>query len=137
MKKWIWMLAFVCAGANAADWRVLGSSDTAELSIDAASIKDQNGLRAAWSMWNFKEARPNGSDASFPSLKSYQDLHLYDCKNKTLKLTREIIFAGANGTGDKRDHTDALKNMQFVKPAAGSIAESMLTEVCGAILTGE
>lgn len=131
------MLAFVCAGANAADWRVLGSSDTAELSIDAASIKDQNGLRAAWSMWNFKEARPNGSDASFPSLKSYQDLHLYDCKNKTLKLTREIIFAGANGTGDKRDHSDALKNMQFVKPAAGSIAESMLTEVCGAILTGE
>jgi len=94
-------------------------------------------MRTAWSMWNFKEARANAGDKTFPSLKSYQDLHTYDCKNKTLKLTREIIFAGANGTGDKRDHSDALKNMQFAKPATGSIAESMLTEVCGAILTAE
>lgn len=134
MKKWIWMLALVCAGANAADWRALGSDDNAELSIDAASIKEQNGMRAAWSMWNFKEARQNAGDKTFPSLKSYQDLHIYDCKNKTLKLTREIIYAGANGTGDKRDHTDALKNMQFIKPAPGTIAESMLTEVCATTL---
>ncbi len=134
MKKWIGLLGFVCISAHATDWRVFGHSDTTEFSIDADSIADKGEIREAWTMWNFKEARSNKGDATFPTLRSYQDKYQYNCKDKTLKLTNEIIYAGPNGTGDKRDHSDALKNMQFDKPAAGSIAEGMLSEVCGAIL---
>jgi hypothetical protein len=128
------ILALAAASAHASDWRAIGSSNVGELSIDAASIKQTGDIREAWSMWNFKEARKN-NDASFPTLKSYQDMHLYNCKDKTLRLTKEIIYAGNNGTGDKRDHSDALKGMEFSKPAEGTVAEIMLKEVCGADIT--
>jgi hypothetical protein len=133
MKKWLLMLCFVCIGAHAENWRPVGGSDTAELSIDADSIKETNGIREAWSMWNFKAARPN-NDRDFPALKSYKDQHQYNCKDQTIKLTREVIFADNNGKGPKRDHSDALKNMTFNKPAAGSVAEAMTELVCGFVI---
>lgn len=122
-------LLIACAGAYAADWRQLGSSDTYELSVDAASITQKGDIREAWSMWNFVQPRPN-NDPTFPALKSYQDMHQFNCKDKTLRLTKEIIYADNNGQGDKRDHSDALKGMAFVKPATGSVGELMLQEVC-------
>lgn len=131
MKKWILMLSLVCAGAaHAENWQNVGGSDQAELSIDVDSIKETKGIREAWSMWNFKEARPN-NDSSFPTLKSYQDQHQYNCKDASIKLTREIIFAENDGKGAKRDHSEALKNMQFIKPKALSVADAMLQMVCG------
>jgi hypothetical protein len=126
-------IGLACIGAHAADWRSIGATDASELSIDADSVQQVGQLRQAWSMWNFKVARPN-NDASFPALKSYQDLHIYNCKDATLRLTREIIFADNNGLGDKRDHSDALTGTTFAKPAKGSVAEIMLKEVCSAPL---
>lgn len=122
------------AAAQTSDWRPIGNTDIGELSIDAASLKQNGDIREAWSMWNFKAARPNGNDASFPTLMSYQDLHLYNCKDKTMRLTKEIIFSGSNGSGEKRDHSDALKGMQYVKPAADTVAATMLNEVCAVVI---
>jgi hypothetical protein len=48
-----------------------------------------------------------------------------------MKLSREIIFADADGKGDKRDHSDALKGMEFVKPKPLSVGDAMLQAVCG------
>ncbi|RXZ39081.1 transcriptional regulator [Oxalobacteraceae bacterium CAVE-383] len=127
------ILGLACLAAQAADWRSIGGTDVSELSIDAESVQQVGALRQAWSMWNFKEARQN-NDSSFPSLKSYQDLYLYNCKDQTLRLSKEIIFADNNGMGDKRDHSDALKGTTFDKPAPGSVAEIMLKEVCAAPL---
>ena len=131
MKKWIWMLCLISAGAaHAENWQNVGGSDVAELSIDVDSIKESKGIREAWSLWNFKEARAN-NDSSFPTLKSYKDLHQYDCKAGAVKLVREIIFAENDGKGDKRDHSDALKNMQFEKPKPLSVGDAMQQLVCG------
>lgn len=116
--------------AHAENWQNVGGSDQAELSMDVDSIQEVNGIRQAMSMWNFKQARPN-NESGFPTLKSYQDVHQYDCKKQTLKLTREVIFAENDGKGARRDHSDALKNMQFVKPASNSIADAMVQLVCG------
>ena len=127
------LVGLTCISAQAADWRSIGGTDASELFIDAESVQQVGNLRQAWSMWNFKQARQN-NDASFPSLKSYQDLYLYNCKDQTLRLTKEIIFAENNGGGDKRDHSDALTGTAFDKPAAGSVAEIMLKEVCSAPL---
>lgn len=127
------LVGLTCIGAQAADWRSIGSTDASELFIDAESVQQVGNMRQAWSMWNFKEARQN-NDASFPSLKSYQDLYLYNCKDQTLRLTKEIIFVENNGGGDKRDHSDALTDTVFDKPTAGSVAEIMLKEVCSAPL---
>jgi hypothetical protein len=127
-------VTIACVGAQAADWRNIGGTDASELSIDAASITQKGNIRQAWSMWNFKEARPN-NDPSFPALKSYQDLNFYNCKDQTVRLAREIIYADSNGTGDQRDHSDALKNTAFVKPAAGTVPELVLKEVCSADLS--
>lgn len=130
MKKWILMLCLVSAGtAHAENWQSLGGSDQAELSIDVDSIKESKGIREAWAIWNFKEARPN-NESGFPALKSYKDMHQYNCKDQTLKLTKEIIYAENDGKGDSRDHSDALKNMQFVKPKPLSVAEAMVQAVC-------
>lgn len=117
--------------AHAENWQSLGGSDQAELLIDTDSIIESGSIREAWSLWNFKEARPNTGDASFPKLKSYKDLHQYNCKAGTLKLTREIIFAENDGKGDKRDHSDALKGQEFTKPKPMSVADAMLQSVCG------
>jgi len=136
MKKWLLMLCFVCAGAHAEDWRNVGGSDTTSLSIDVDSIKETNGIREGWSMWNFTAARPN-NDRDFPALKSYKDMHQYNCKEQSMKLTREIIFAENDGKGPKRDHSDALKNMTFVKPTSGSVADAMLQLVCGFVIPGQ
>jgi hypothetical protein len=122
-------LAAASLGAHAADWRPIGKTDIGELSMDAESVQEKNGIRQAWSMWNFKEAR-NNSEATFPSLKSYQDQHFYNCKDQTMRLVQEIIYADNNGMGDKRDHSDALTNTVFAKPAEGSVAELMMKEVC-------
>jgi hypothetical protein len=127
------VIGLACVGAQAADWRSLGGTDVSELSIDADSVQQVGTLRQAWSMWNFKQAR-NNNDATFPSLKSYQDLYLYNCKDQTLRLSKEIIFADNNGMGDKRDHSDALTGTTFDKPAQGSVAEIMLKAVCSANL---
>lgn len=129
MKKWLLILYCVCVGAHAENWQSIGGSDAAELSIDVDSIKQDKGIRTAWSMWNFKQARPN-NDSDFTSLKSYRDQHQYHCKDNTLKLTREIIFADNDGKGEQRDHSDALKNMQFTKPAPLSVAAAMVELVC-------
>nr|WP_198980504.1 surface-adhesin E family protein [Herbaspirillum sp. ASV7] len=117
--------------AHAENWQSLGGSDQAELMVDTDSIIESGGIREAWSMWNFKQARPNSGDKDFPSLKSYKDLHQYNCKAGTMKLSREIIFADADGKGDKRDHSDALKGMEFVKPKPLSVGDAMLQAVCG------
>ncbi len=117
--------------AHAENWQSLGGSEQAELMVDTDSIIESGGIREAWSMWNFKQARPNGGDKDFPSLKSYKDLHQYNCKAGTMKLSREIIFADADGKGDKRDHSDALKGMEFVKPKPLSVGDAMLQAVCG------
>lgn len=127
------LIGSTCIAAQAADWRSIGGTATSELFIDADSVQQVGNLRQAWSMWNFKEARPN-NDPAFPALKSYQDMYLYNCKDQTLRLTKEIIFADNNGGGDKRDHSDALTGTSFDKPAAGSVAEIMLKEVCAAPL---
>ncbi|WP_343583101.1 surface-adhesin E family protein [Herbaspirillum sp.] len=118
------------APAHAENWQSLGGTDKSELQIDTDSIVESGGLREAWSMWNFKEARTNTGDSSFPALKSYKDLHQYNCKAGSVKLVREIIFAENDGKGDKRDHTDALKNMQFEKPKPLSVGDAMLQAVC-------
>ena len=124
-------VALACMSAQAADWKQLGGTDAGELSIDAASITQKGDIRQAWSMWNFKEARPN-NDVAFPALKSYKDLNFYNCKDQTSRLTREIIYADNNGMGDQRDHSDALKNTPFNKPVAGTVAEILLNYVCSA-----
>jgi len=122
-------VAFACVSANAADWRSIGSSNAGELLIDASSLEQNGDIRQAWSMWNFKEPRKN-NDPSFPTLKSYKDLQLYNCKDKTMRISREIIYADANGMGDSRDHSDALANSTFAKPVEHSVAEAMLEQVC-------
>ena len=116
--------------AHAENWQSLGGTDQAELLIDTDSIVESGGVREAWSLWNFKEARPNNGDKSFPTLKSYKDLHQYNCKAGTMKLVREIIFAENDGKGDKRDHSDALKGMEFIKPKPMSVGDAMLQAVC-------
>jgi hypothetical protein len=47
-----------------------------------------------------------------------------------MKLVREIIFADNDGKGDKRDHSDALKGMQFIQPKSMSVGDAMLQAVC-------
>lgn len=121
--------------AHAENWQSLGGTDTAELLVDTDSIVEANGIREAWSMWNFKDARPNSGDKDFPALKSYKDLHQYNCKAGTMKLVREIIFADNDGKGDKRDHSDALKGMQFTQPKSMSVGDAMLQAVCNFELT--
>ncbi|MFC5475794.1 surface-adhesin E family protein [Paraherbaspirillum soli] len=123
-------LSAACATVQAADWQPFGGSDTAELKLDQDSIKEHNGLREVWSMWNFKEPRKNEGDASFPSFRSYQDLTEYNCRAKTMRLTKEILFAEVDGGGAKLDHSDALKNMKFSAPAKDSVAEKMMDIVC-------
>lgn len=131
MKKWLWMLCLVCAGAaHAESWQAIGGTDQAELLMDVDSIKANKDIREAWSMWNFKTARPN-NDKNFPALKSYRDMHQYNCKEETLKLTREIIYSESDGKGNQLDHSDVLKNMQFTKPAPNSVGSAMVELVCG------
>lgn len=135
MKKWLCVIGLVTVSATAlnaaaANWQQVGNSDQAELMIDVSSIHETNNIRQAWSMWNFKEARDNNGDASFPTLKSYQDMHEYNCKDKTMRLSKEVIYAENNGQGASRDHSDALKNMQFTKPEDNSIGSVMITLVC-------
>ncbi|KAF1041681.1 MAG: hypothetical protein GAK35_03149 [Herbaspirillum frisingense] len=117
--------------AHAENWQSLGGSDQSELLVDTDSIVEAGGVREAWSMWNFKQARPNTGDSGFPTLKSYKDLHQYDCKAGTMKLVREVIFAENDGKGDKRDHSDALKGMEASKPKPLSVGDAMLQAVCG------
>lgn len=119
------------APAHAENWQSMGGSDQSELLVDTDSIVEAGGIREAWSLWNFKQARPNTGDSGFPALKSYKDLHQYNCKAGSMKLVREIIFAENDGKGDKRDHSDALKNMEFVKPKPLSVGDAMLQAVCG------
>jgi len=140
MKKLALTLTFglACAMANAADWQSVGSSDTSELKLDHASIKESKGIREAWSMWNFKEPRKNDGDVKvLPTFQSYQDFTQYDCKAKTLRLSKEILFAGLDGAGAKVDHSDALKGSTFVKPAADSVAEVMMNYICAFPLDGK
>ncbi|GGC68902.1 surface-adhesin E family protein [Undibacterium terreum] len=113
-----------------ADWRVLNTDNNTEMSVDAASIRQIGSMREVWAMWNFKEARENKGDPTFPALKSYQDMYIVNCEEKTMRLSREIIYAGNYGTGDKRDHSDALTNMSYEKPVLDSVAEAMVQEVC-------
>ncbi|AEK63112.1 surface-adhesin E family protein [Collimonas fungivorans] len=132
-------LGLACVAVQAApDWQSVGSSDTAELKLDQNSIKDNKGIREAWSMWNFKEARKNDGDAKvLPTFKSYQDFTVYDCKAKTLSLKREILFAEADGAGARVDHSDALKNSTYAAPAKDSVAEVMMNFVCAFPLDGK
>ncbi|WDZ98071.1 hypothetical protein Herbaro_09890 [Herbaspirillum sp. WKF16] len=119
------------APAHAENWQSLGGTDQSELLVDTDSIVESGGIREAWSLWNFKEARPNTGDSGFPTLKSYKDLHQYNCKAGTMRLVREIIFAENDGKGDKRDHSDALKNSQFEKTKPLSVGDAMQQAVCG------
>jgi len=129
MKKWLLLLCFVCVGAHAEFWQTVGGTDTSELTIDTDSIKETNGIREAWSLWNFNQPRVT-NDSHFPTLKSYKDLQQYNCNDKTMKMTREIIYSDLDGKGEKQDHSDALKNMQFNKPATGSVGDAMVQLVC-------
>jgi hypothetical protein len=130
MKKWLCLLALISANASAENWQPIGASDQAELLMDVDSIKEVNGIRQAWSLWNFKEARNNNGDTSFPTLKSYKNLQEYNCKDQTIRLVKEIIYADNNAQGESRDHSEALKNMPFDKPPEQSIGHAMLTIVC-------
>ncbi|WP_394780566.1 surface-adhesin E family protein [Undibacterium sp.] len=112
------------------DWRVINDDGSTEMSLDAASIRKIGSMREVWAMWNFKQARPNKGDPTFPALKSYQDMYILNCEDKTMRLSREIIYAENYGTGDKRDHSDALTNMTYEKPVPDSVAETMVKEVC-------
>ena len=114
----------------ARDWRVINSDKNTEMSLDAASIKEIGKMREVWAMWNFKEPRENKGDPTFPALKSYQDMYVLNCEDKTMRLTREIIYAENFGMGDKRDHSDALTNMTYEKPVPDSVAEAMVKQVC-------
>ncbi|MFZ6647024.1 surface-adhesin E family protein [Undibacterium sp. TJN25] len=113
-----------------ADWRVINDDGSTEMSLDAASIRQIGSMREVWAMWNFKQARPNKGDPSFPALKSYQDMYILNCEDKTMRLSKEIIYAENYGAGDKRDHSDALTNMSYEKPAPDTVAETMVNEVC-------
>ncbi|QRX81372.1 surface-adhesin E family protein [Glaciimonas sp. PAMC28666] len=128
-------LTMVCIGAQATDWQVVGQSDVSSLKLDKDSIKEANGIRQVWSMWNFQEPRKNEGDPTFPTFKSYQDLTEYNCADKTTRLAREILFAENDAAGDKRDHSDALKNSKFVTPVKGSLADGIMNNfICNQTL---
>ncbi|MDY7578350.1 hypothetical protein RGU70_08450 [Herbaspirillum sp. RTI4] len=133
MKKFLLLtlLPLLSLSAYAADWQVVGGTDKSQLTIDVQSIKDAGSMRQALSMWNFTEPRANSNDSTFPFLKSYQDLHTYNCNEKTMRLTQEVIYSENDAKGDKRDHSDALKGMTYAKPAANSVGDIMLQLVCG------
>ena len=134
----IFGLSMVCIGAQAADWQIVGQSDVSSLKLDRDSIKEINGVRQVWSMWNFQQPRKNEGDPTFPTFKSYQDLTEYNCANKTTRLTKEILFVENDGLGDKRDHSDALKNSKFVTPVKGSLADGIMTNfICNQTLGGK
>lgn len=133
------ILGLACAVAQAdskTDWQPFGSGSLGnqvegDLKLDQASIKENKGIREAWTMWNFKEARKNQGDADvLPTFKSYQDFTLFDCGAKTVSLKREILFAEADGAGARVDHSDALKNSTFAKPAPSTAAEALMNFVC-------
>lgn len=137
MKKIVMLisLGFTLLTAHAADWQPFATSDTGEVKLDQASIQEVKGIREAWSMFNFKVARENKGEPDFPLFKSYQDLTQYNCKAKTMRLSREILFTETNGTGNQRDHSSALKNMTFNPPAKDSFAEAMMNFVCAFPIT--
>ncbi|MBC7489792.1 MAG: transcriptional regulator [Glaciimonas sp.] len=139
MKKitFILGLSMLCIAAEAADWQTVGQTNVSSLKLNRDSIKEVNGIRQVWSMWNFQEPRKNEGDPTFPSFKSYQDLTEYNCTEKTTRLTKEILFVENDGRGDKRDHSNALKNSKFIIPVKGSLADGIMTNfVCNQTLGG-
>lgn len=123
------LLAAACAGAQAAEWRVLSKDSKGELSVDVESIKPMGTMREVWAMRNFAEAQQTG-DKSFPVVSSYQDQYVLNCDDKTLRLSKEIIYAEAGAKGDKRDQSDALINMPYNKPDPNTVVETLVNEVC-------
>ncbi len=152
-------LSIVCLGAQAAeDWHTVTTITNPQdktqqvvVSVDKNSIKDvkgAKGIRQAMTMWDFSYPRDNAGDASFPTFKSYRDITQYNCSDKEIKqggdvippksarLASEILYAGNNGTGDKRDHTDALKNSKFAAPAPNTLGEKLMSDfICADALS--
>ncbi|MGS0741283.1 surface-adhesin E family protein [Glaciimonas sp. GG7] len=128
MKKIVLLfaLSMIFLNAQAADWEVVGQNDASNLKLDKDSIKEINGIKQVWSMWNFQEPRKNAGDIGFPTFKSYKDLTEYNCAAKTMRLTKEILYQGNDGAGDMRDHSDALKNSKFVTPIKDSLADGIM-----------
>lgn len=132
MKKWLFVIALFSATtyANAESWKTVGSTNEATMSIDTDSIQQKGNIRQTWIMWNFKEPRENAGDKTFPVVNSYKDMYLIDCKNQTMRLASEIIYAKSDAQGDSRDHTDALKSSPFVKADPNSVGGIILQFVC-------
>lgn len=132
MKKWLLVIALLGATtyANAESWKTVGSTDEATLSIDTDSIQQKNNFRQAWIMWNFKKPRENAGDNTFPVVNSYKDMYIIDCKNQTMRLASEIIYAKNDGQGDSRDHTEALKSSPFTKADPNSVGSIIAEYVC-------
>lgn len=134
MKKWLLIIALIgCANAHAESWKPVGSTNEASLSIDTDSIKADGNVYQTWIMWNFKEPRKNEGDSSFPEVSSYKDLYLINCKDKTMRLASEIIYAKNDGQGDSRNHTDALKSSPFVKADPNSVGGIISEYVCNSV----
>ncbi|MDP5008632.1 MAG: transcriptional regulator [Glaciimonas sp.] len=127
-------LSFVCFGAQAAaDWRVVTTGTNPEtkeeiavLTIDKDSIKEAKGIREAWTMWNFKNPRKNEGSTDLPEFKSYKNLTEYNCKEKTMRLTKEILYVENDATGKQLDHSEALKDSKFLAPTKDSLAEKIM-----------
>lgn len=132
MKKWLLVVALLSATtyANAESWKTVGSTNEATLSIDTDSIQQKDATRQAWIMWNFKTPRENAGDKTFPVVNSYKNLYVIDCKNQTMRLASEIIYAKNDAQGDSRDHSDALKSSPFVKADPNSVGGIIMQYVC-------
>lgn len=131
MKKWLCIAALAATtSAHAADWITIADSQEATLAIDRASITEDKGVRHAWSMWNFKEARTNAGDNAIPPIKSYKNEHLFNCKDKTMRLAKEIIYTENDGKGKSQDNSAALAEQPFSTPKPKTIGHAMLESVC-------
>ena len=101
-----------CCQIFAANWAIMGMSDTAEYGIDKSSIEHNGDLRKVWVMLDYRKAQQTSQGKTYWSSRALMEMK---CTSKEVR-TRSLALYGGPKLGGEMLTSEGVFNQWQVAP---------------------
>ena len=94
----------------AAEWELIGSTESQSASIDKSSIITNGDVRKAWFLWDYTTEQKSPDDP-LKTYRSAKQLLYFNCAERTMRLASIINYAEARGGGGNVSSTPRTRHV--------------------------
>jgi hypothetical protein len=99
--------------AHAAQWAIMGMSDTAEYGIDKSSVEHNGNLRKVWVMLDYRKPQQTSLGKTFWSSRALMEMQ---CSSKEVRTRSLALYSGPKLSGEMLTSEGVFNQWQVAPP---------------------